>query len=157
MPIICLRYCLWSGIKLRFSEMLTILPVFTVNAIPGLTLGCALANAIGMAMGANIAGAWDILIGTAATFLAACTTYALRHVRVKGLPVLATLPPVLFNALIVGAELCFVIFGNMDIGPLVLTMAQVGGGQLVPCIVGGLMLYRCLKNTKIARHFDENP
>lgn len=147
----------FGAVQLRFSEILTILPVFTAEAIPGLALGCALANAIGMAMGANLAGAWDILVGTSATLLAAVCTYALRNVRFKGLPVLATLPPVLFNAVIVGGELCLVIFGELASAPLALTMTQVGIGQLVPCIVGGLILFKCLQKTGIERKIDPKP
>ena len=147
----------FGAVQLRFSELLTILPVITPTAIPGLTLGCALANAIGMAMGANLAGAWDILIGTAATFLAALCTYGLRNIRFKGLPILATLPPVLFNAVIVGGELCVVIFGELAPAPYALTAAQVGLGQLVPCIAGGLILFKTLQKAGIERKIDPEP
>ncbi len=139
----------FGTVQFRFSEILTILPVVTPTAIPGLTLGCALANAVGMAMGANIAGAWDILIGSLATFLAAITTYALRNVRIKGLPILATLPPVVFNAILVGGELCLIIVGKWAPIPLAVTMAQVGLGQLLPCVVGGLILFKCLQKAGI--------
>lgn len=147
----------FGAVQLRFSELLTILPVFTPTAIGGLTLGCALANAVGMAMGANLAGAWDILVGTCATFLAALCTYALRNVRFKGFPVLATLPPVLFNAVIVGGELCLVLFGELSPAPLALTMLQVGLGQLVPCIAGGLLLCKCLQKAGIDQKIDPKP
>ena len=140
-----LPFASFGTVQIRFSEMLTILPVFTADAVAGLALGCAIANGIGMAMGANLAGGWDILIGTAATLLAALCSYALRNVRFKGLPVLAAFPPVVFNAVIVGGELCLVIFGNLDPAPLALTVAQIGLGQLLPCIAGGLILFRCLQ------------
>lgn len=142
----------FGPVQLRFAEMLTILPAFTPVAIPGLTVGCILANAVGTAMGANLAGGWDILIGSAATLLAALCTYALRGVRFKGLPVLATLPPVLFNALIIGTELSVMT----DI-PFALTALQVGLGQLIPCIVGGLILFRVLEKTGIDRKIDRKP
>ncbi len=144
----------FGPVQLRFSEMLTILPIFSKTAIPGLTLGCAIANAVGMAMGANIAGAWDILFGTLATFLAAVSTYALRNVRIKGFPVLAALPPVLFNAGIIGCELSLVLFGKFDAWPFLITAAQVGAGQLVPCIIGGLLLFKLLQKAGWERKFD---
>lgn len=134
----------FGPLQLRFSEMLTILPVFTPAAIPGLTLGCAIANAIGVAMGANTAGIWDILVGSAATLIAALASYALRGVRVKGLPLLSTVPPVLVNAVLIGGQLSLVLFGTLDPAVLTLTMLQVGAGQVVPCIVGGLVLFRLL-------------
>ena len=152
-----LPFASFGTVQIRFSELLTILPVFTADAIPGLALGCAIANGVGMAMGANLAGAWDILVGTAATLLASLCTYALRHVRIKGWPVLATLPPVLFTAVIVGGELCLVIFGNLNLAPLTLTMAQVGLGQLLPCIVGGLLLFRCLQKAGFEQKLRQKP
>ena len=152
-----LPFASFGTVQIRFSELLTILPVFTADAIPGLALGCALANGIGMAIGANLAGGWDILVGTSATLLAALCTYALRNVRFKGFPVLAALPPVLFNAVIVGGELCLVFFGNLNLSPLLLTMAQVGLGQLLPCIVGGLLLFRCLQKAGFEQKLRPKP
>ncbi|MBE6763162.1 MAG: QueT transporter family protein [Ruminococcaceae bacterium] len=152
-----LPFASFGPVQIRFSEMLTVLPVLTADAVPGLALGCAIANAVGMAMGANIAGGWDILVGTSATLLAALCSYALRNVRFKGLPILSTLPPVLFNALLVGGELCLVIFGNVEPVPLLLTMAQVGLGQLLPCIGGGLLLFKCIENSGFAQKFTRKP
>ncbi|HPU58189.1 MAG TPA: QueT transporter family protein, partial [Candidatus Avimonas sp.] len=91
--------------QFRVAEALTILPVFTVSAIPGLAVGCMVSNIVGLAMGVNLAGAWDILFGSLATFAAAWMTYWLRNVKFKGLPVLATIPPVITNAVVVGLEL----------------------------------------------------
>lgn len=139
----------FGPVQLRFSEMLTILPVFTTAAVPGLTLGCAVANAVGVAMGANIAGVWDILVGSAATLLASLCSYALRGVRIKGLPLLSTLPPVLFNAVLIGGQLSFVLFGGFDTATVALCMLQVAAGQLVPCVGGGLLVFRLLRASKL--------
>ncbi len=58
-----------GAIQLRLSEMLTILPVFTWAAVPGLTMGCVIANLVtGCAL-------WDIVFGSLATFLGAIGTY----------------------------------------------------------------------------------
>ena len=138
-----LPFASFGPVQIRFSEMLTILPVFLVEAIPGLALGCLLANAIGVSMGMTIP--LDILVGTSATLLAALSTYALRNVRIKGLPILATLPPVIFNAVFVGTELCLLVVGDFSVGALALTMGEVGLGQLLPCIGGGLLLFKGLQ------------
>ena len=53
----------YGPVQFRFSEVLTILPVFTPAAIPGLAVGCLVANLYGLSTGANIAGAWDLLFG----------------------------------------------------------------------------------------------
>jgi len=88
----------YGPVQFRFSEALTVLPAFTPAAIPGLTVGCLLAN-----LGSPL-GVVDWVFGTAATLLAALGTAAVSRIRWKGLPLLAPLPPVIVNALVVGLE-----------------------------------------------------
>ena len=130
--------------QFRIAEALTILPALTFAAVPGLTVGCALANAGGLALGANIAGGWDILFGSAATLLAALCSYWLRKYRVKTAPVLSALPPVIFNGLIVGAELHYVLRL-----PLWATMGEVALGELAVVFALGVPLAVLLKRTHI--------
>ena len=92
----------YGPVQFRFSEAMTVLPMFTPAAIPGLAVGCFLSN-----VWSNM-GVMDMIFGTLATLLAAVATRAARHVRVKGIPVLAPLPPVVCNALIVGLEITLV-------------------------------------------------
>ena len=56
------------AIQVRFSEALTILPLFTSAAIPGLYVGCLLSNILTGCI------AWDILFGPIATLLGALGT-----------------------------------------------------------------------------------
>lgn len=130
----------YGPVQFRFSEVLTILPVFTPAAIPGLAIGCLVANLYGLSTGANIAGAWDLLFGTLATLAAAFLTYALRHVRIRRWPLLATLPPVILNAVVIGLELTLA-YGGM---PWYLNMLCVAAGQLAACTVCGLLLFSAL-------------
>ena len=92
----------FGQIQVRFAEVFTLLPLFTPAGIWGVTIGCALSNIYGLALGTNIIGIWDIFFGSAATFLAALLTYRFRHVEWRGLPVLSALFPVLLNGLVVG-------------------------------------------------------
>ena len=138
----------YGPFQFRIAEALTILPALTFAAVPGLTLGCVLANGFGILLGANIAGAWDVLIGSAATLLAALCSYALRRFCVKGAPVLSAVPPVLFNGLIVGAELSLVLRL-----PFWATAGEVALGELAVVFLLGLPLAMLLKKTKI---FDEH-
>ena len=62
----------YGEVQFRISEALTILPVFTPAAIPGLVIGCIIAN-IGSPFGMV-----DIVCGTLATFAAAGFSYAVR-------------------------------------------------------------------------------
>lgn len=135
----------YYSIQFRFSEALTILPVFTPAAIPGLALGCFLSNL------ASPLGIVDWVFGTLATLLAAMLSYALRNIRIKGLPVLASLPPVLTNVVIVGFELACLsdiglfTFQNFSLAAYVSSAISVGAGELVICVVLGLPLFTLLK------------
>ena len=131
----------YNSVQFRLSEILTVLPVFTPAAIPGLTLGCLIANI------SSPFGIIDILCGALATFLASVTTYALRNVTFKDIPVLSTLPPVLFNALIIGAEIWYLEGRTAEI--FIVSALQVGAGQCVMCILAGILFIRAVKKTKI--------
>ncbi len=110
-----------------------------------MSLGCAITNAIGFAVGMNLAGLADVLLGSAATLVAALCTYALRGIRWRGIPYLAWLPPVLVNAVVVGAEITYVVTGSLAMGPLLLNMAYVGLGQALSCGCSGFRFYICWK------------
>ncbi|MDD2362095.1 MAG: QueT transporter family protein [Oscillospiraceae bacterium] len=135
--------------QLRVAEALTILPVFTPSAIPGLAVGCMVSNLFGLAIGANIAGAWDVLFGSLATLLAAWMTYSLRKIRIKGLPVLSTLPPIIINAAVVGLELTINIMG-FSWYKYFTTALYVASGQFIACSVFGLLLYSALNRSGAA-------
>ena len=150
---VCIQPAAYGAVQFRVSEALTILPVFTPAAIPGLAVGCLVSNLFGLMSGANPAGAWDLLFGTLSTLTAACLTYALRHVRLRGLPFLATWPPVLINAVVVGFEITLV-YGGL---PWYLNMLGVAAGQFAACTVCGLLLYAALERTGAARSLFGSP
>ena len=107
-----------------------------------------IANAIGVAMGANIAGIWDILVGSAATLLAAWLSFLCRRIRIKGIPWLSLLWPVVVNAVIIGAELTLVTLGSWQWSGWCLFAAQVALGELIPSVAGGILLVKALENTR---------
>lgn len=80
----------FGPIQFRISEALCVLPIFTVSAVPGIGIGCLIANFLG---GAPMP---DVIFGTLASVIGAIGTYALRNRRS-----LAWLPPVISNALII--------------------------------------------------------
>ncbi len=131
--------------QIRVSEALTLLPLFSPSAVWGVTLGCAITNAVGAAMGVNF-GVADVLLGTLATLAAALLTARLDKPRFKGLPILAPLPPVLLNALVVGAELWY-----FTSAPLALCVGGVALGQAISCYGLGLLLVRALERTGVSR------
>lgn len=142
-------------VQCRVAEALTVLAVYTPAALPGLTIGCLLSNLLGLSMGANVAGALDLLLGPLATGLAAVLSWRWRCHRLWGLPVAATLPPVVTNALIVGTELALV--SPVFTWPVWLTqVALVAAGQLIACVGGGLLLAKGFRATGLdKRLFDK--
>ena len=123
-------------IQVRLSEALTILPVFTAAAVPGLAIGCVLANIL---TGCAI---WDVVFGSLATLIGAVGTRLLR----KKSPVLAVLPPILSNIIIVPLVLQRVYGVEDAYWYLAMT---VGAGEIISCGILGLLLYSSLKKTKI--------
>ena len=100
----------YGPVQFRFSEALTILPIFTPAAIPGLAIGCFISNL------ASPLGIVDWIFGTSATLLAAVFTRMLRKIEIKGIPVLSPLMPVIFNTVIVGLEIaCLAASGNFSV------------------------------------------
>ena len=118
----------YGPVQVRISEMLMILPYFTPAAIPGLFVGCFIANTFGGL------GILDIIFGSLATLVSA---YLVSRINNK---YLAPLPPVIVNALIVGWVLHVVLRV-----PLHLTALYVGFGQLIACYGLGLPLLLLLE------------
>ncbi len=140
----------FGSLQCRVAEALTTLPVYLPSSVSGLTIGCFLSNLIGLSTGANPAGTLDLLLGTGATFAAAVLTRLLRNVRLGGLPVASTLPPVVINAVVVGTEL-YVVYGGM---PLAAHVALVGVGQAISGIGGGLVLLMALEKSGVTRRLS---
>lgn len=122
------------AIQVRFSEALCVLPFFTVSAVPGLYIGCIIANLL---TGAAI---WDILFGSLATLIGAIGTYLLRKHRF-----LMTLPPVIANSVIVPLVLRYGYgitweLDGVDWSILYFT-TTVGIGEIISvCVLGSLLL-----------------
>ena len=125
----------YGDTQFRVSEALTLLPMLLPAAIPGLTIGCLIANLWGSA------SLLDMVFGPLATLLAAVGTRALRKK-----PVLAALCPVVSNGVIVGVVLAKTLHL-----PLLLTMGSVALGEVVVCLVLGLPLYYALRRTRLFR------
>ena len=126
-------------IQIRLAEALTVLPVFTPTAIPGLFLGCVLANFL---TGSLI---WDVVFGSLATLIGAVGTYFLR----KKSKYLAVLPPIVSNMLIVPAVLQYV-YGEEQVYWIL--MLTVGVGEILSAGVCGLILHKTLSKTKLFFH-----
>ncbi len=121
----------YGMVQVRISEMLMVLPFFTAAAIPGLFVGCLLANLFGGY------GILDIVFGSMATLLSAMLVAKINN------KYLVPLPPVIINAIIVG----FVLHVVLEL-PFYMTAAWVGVGQLIACYGLGLPLLLLLEKQR---------
>ena len=130
------------AVQFRVSEVLTILAVFTPAAIPGLTIGCVIANISSL----SVLGPYDMIFGSLASLLAAVLMYLLRNKRLFKLPVAAALMPALANGILVGFEIeFFFVEGGFHFGDFLLQGGLVALGELGVLFVLGLPLARLIE------------
>ena len=127
----------YGAVQVRVAEALCLLPVFGAEYIFGVVLGCFLAN-----------------------LLACLVTYKLRNIRFKGLALAASLPPVVFNAVIIGIEIAVMFPDPSSSAPLWLACVtngiSVGIGELISCTVLGVLLVRIIEASPAVRKVFES-
>ncbi len=140
----------FGPVQFRVSEVLTILPVFTSAAIPGVAVGCFIANIASF-------NPLDMIFGTSATVIAALLTYFFRNIKFRGIPLLSMFPPVIINALVIGLEIAifFLPEGNLLWG-FVISALQVGLGELVVCVGLGIPFYLVIEKNGVFKRKPEN-
>lgn len=117
-----------GAIQVRLSEALTVLPYFTPAAVPGVTVGCLLANLL---TGAPLP---DIIFGTLASFLGVLGASFLRKKKY-----LIALPTILSNSVIIPLVLQYA-YGVKD--AFWFLFLTVGAGEVISAgLLGGLLLY----------------
>lgn len=126
----------FGAVQFRLSEALTLLPLLIPEAIPGLFVGCIVANLLSP----NIV-VLDVVFGSLATLIAAVLTSRVKSVW------LAPLPPVICNALIVGAVIAYseVGAGAGFWAAYLFNLTSVGFGELVVCYALGVPLILALR------------
>jgi uncharacterized membrane protein len=124
----------FAQIQIRIAEAMCILPLFTPAAVPGLTIGCLVANIFGSPFG------WlDWVVGTSATLLAALATYILRRWKW-----ISPLYAVIFNAFAVGFVLNFM--GGWPFWP---SVGFVAVGETIACFGLGLPLMLLMEKLRV--------
>ena len=132
----------FNAVQFRISEAMTVLPILLPEAVPGLAVGCLVANILG---GAALP---DVIGGTLATLIAAILT---RMLRKK--PVLAMASPVVINGLIVGplVYFCYEYKSIFSLGALSFTVFTVALGEAVVVAILGTLLIKALPKIKWKR------
>jgi uncharacterized membrane protein len=130
----------YGPVQVRISEALTILPFLTPAAVPGLFIGCVVANVYGGL------GIYDIIGGSLCTLLASGLTYLLSKTR---RPILAPLPPVVVNA--IGVSLYLHLLFQL---PYWFTVGYIALGEIVACyILGYPLLLVFIRRERLTRIF----
>ncbi len=131
----------YGPVQLRFSEALTVLPFLFPAATPGLFVGCLIANLL------SPYGPIDVIFGSLATLLAACLTQRC------GSKWLAPLPPVLCNAVIIGATIAYAQVGFTEAftAAFLYNALTVGAGQLVACYGFGMVVLNLIPRVDFFR------
>ncbi len=123
-----------GAIQIRFSEALTVLPVFTPSAIPGLFFGCLISNILS---GCVI---WDIIFGSLATLLGAILTSVIKKYKY-----IASVPPIISNTIIIPFVLKFAYGLPSGLSYLIITVCA---GEILSCGVLGTLLMLYLEKHK---------
>ena len=129
----------YGPVQCRISEIMTLFPLFYAEAIPGLIIGCLIANIY--------SGWWaDMVFGTLATAIAALGTYLVgRKIKAKSAPFIGGIFPVIINAVIL--PLMWLLFSNDT--AYWFNFVTVLAGQLVAVYILGLPVFFALKKAKL--------
>ena len=124
----------YGPVQFRLSEALTLLPVVSGAAVPGLAVGCLLGNLT------SPYGLVDIVCGTCASLLAAVGARLFARVRLRGIPVVSLLMPIVCNAVVVGAEITFLAPEGFALPAFLSAAASVAAGEAAVVVLLGLPL-----------------
>lgn len=136
--ILCAPFS-YGAIQFRFAEALVVLCCFTPTAIWGMVIGCIGANVL------SSVGMVDILFGSVATLLACLVTIKIKNVW------LVPLPTIVFNALIIGAEIAFFVDTRAFLPAFALNALTVAIGEAVVLYLLGVPLLIYLRKSKLGK------
>ena len=125
----------YNVMQIRLSEGLVVLALYTPAAVPGLCVGCFIANILGPA------GITDAVFGSLATLLGCLGIRAFRS-----RPWIALMANVISNAVIVGLELRYVF--ALEMNPL-LCMGWIAIGELISVYLPAIPIKRLLDKKTI--------
>ena len=132
----------FGAVQVRIAEALTILPLFTPAAVPGLFIGCLIANGLGGGI------LLDVIFGSIATLIGAILGYLLRFNRL-----LVPIPAVVSNTIIVPMVLKYGYGIDM---PIYLLMIYILIGEIIGCYLLGELLATGIMKRKSLRDLFRN-
>ena len=127
----------YSEIQFRLSEIIVFLAFYNRRYIPGLTIGCIIANLF------SPMGMLDIVFGTLSTIIVCIAMYLIKH------RYLAAGAGAIITGMIIGAELWYAF--NI---PYVINAIYVAVGELIVLIIGALVFKSLEKNDRLMNLLD---
>lgn len=127
----------YSEIQFRLSEIIVFLAFYNRRYIPGLAVGCILANLF------SPMGLLDIVFGTISTLIVCIAMYLIKN------RYLAALAGAIITGIIIGAELWYAY----QI-PYLINAAYVAIGELIVLIIGALVFKTFEKNDRLMNLLD---
>ncbi|MBQ8410002.1 MAG: QueT transporter family protein [Clostridia bacterium] len=126
-----------NAVQIRFSEALIVLAYFTPAAIPGLYVGCLLANIL------TGCAALDILLGPIATLIGAVGAYLIGRMKNERLSrYLCTIPNIVANVVIVSfiCTVCYTAPEARNASAFGFYALTVGIGEVISSGIMGTLL-----------------
>ena len=143
---LALGFISYGPIQFRIAEALCVLPFFFPFSVWGLFIGCVIANLISPYP-------LDIIVGSAATLLAAVCTMQIGRVARDSVPAkaIACIPPILIKAVFIGALIAYSGAGEAEAFAAVFALSglHVGLGQMVVLYALGLPLLIYLPKSRV--------
>ena len=127
----------YSEIQFRLSEIIVFLAFYNRRYIPGLTIGCIIANLF------SPMGMLDIVFGTLSTIIVCIAMYLIEN------RYLAAGAGAIITGMIIGAELWYAF--NI---PYVINAIYVAVGELIVLIIGALVFKSLEKNDRLMNLLD---
>lgn len=134
-----LGFLSYGDIQFRIAEILVLLCFFRKDYTIALVAGCLIANLF------SPMGWADVVFGTTATLLSCLCVCFLPNIF------LCIAPPVIFNGVIVGLELHYIL----EL-PLVPSMISVAIGEAAVMVIGAVLFYFLKRNKVIMRMIYAN-
>lgn len=130
----------YGPIQVRISECMTLLAFLNPRWVPGLTIGCLLANLL------SPFGMLDIIVGTLATFIA---VYLMKYAQNM---FVASLSPVIVNGLLIGAELAYLGAIPPDMS-MAAVMFYIAAGEFISVSVFGILAMKLILRNQYMRKY----
>ena len=135
-----------NAIQIRFSETLCVLAFITPAAIPGLGVGCLLANIL------TGCAPLDIVLGPVATLIGAFGAYLFGRMKNRSISRwLCTIPNIVANTVIV-TFVCYVCYTSPDVQTSAIIpfyATTVALGEVISCgVLGSILLFSSEKKLR---------